>query len=110
VCLLPTVAVHLTEIQSKGEPFAINVVNELKDPYMWLSTSVVCSEELDHEAAFTPLSALAWNLSKWYKLCRWYIVCHPMSYLTEQLLPSPIRGEEPSGDLLVSLALFFSNL
>ena len=61
-------AVHLTEIRPKGEPFAINVVDELKDPEMWLSTSVVCTE-LGQKAAFTPPSALARNLSKRYKLC-----------------------------------------
>ncbi|KAH0836891.1 laccase [Lanmaoa asiatica] len=40
VCSLTTVVVHLTEILSKGDLFAINVVNELKDTEMWLSTSV----------------------------------------------------------------------
>jgi len=87
---LATVGVRLTEIQLKGEPFAINVVNELKDPEMWLSTSVVCTEQLDQKAEFTPSSALARNLSEWYKLCRWCIVCHAMSYHTEQLLPLSI--------------------
>ena len=45
MCSSATVSVHLTEIQSKGEGFAINVVNELTDPEMWLSTSVVCTED-----------------------------------------------------------------
>ncbi|KAH0826913.1 laccase [Lanmaoa asiatica] len=40
VCLLTTVVVHLIEIQSKGDRFSINVVNELQDSEMWLSTSV----------------------------------------------------------------------
>ncbi|KAH0826954.1 laccase [Lanmaoa asiatica] len=40
VCPLTTIAVHLTEIQSKGDRFVLNVVNELKDSEMWLSTSV----------------------------------------------------------------------
>jgi hypothetical protein len=69
VCSLATVAVYLTETHSKGESFAINVVNELKDPEMWLSTSVVRTEELDQKAALMPPSALARHLSKWYKLC-----------------------------------------
>ena len=87
------VAVHLTEIQSKGDLFAINVVNELEDSEMWLSTSVVCAEELDQKTAFTPPPALAWTLSEWYKLRRWCIICHAMSYHTEQLFPSPIRAD-----------------
>lgn len=69
VCLLAIVAVHMTETLSKGEEFAINVVNELKDPEMWLSTSVVCTEELDQKAPLIHPLALARHLSKRYKLC-----------------------------------------
>lgn len=69
MCSFTTVGVRLTEFQSKGEKFAINVVNDLKDPEMWLSTSVVRTQGLDPNAAFILPSALARNLSKRYKLC-----------------------------------------
>ena len=61
----------VTKGGSKGDLFAINVVNELEDSEMWLSTSVVCAEELDQKTAFTPPPALAWTLSRRDELCRW---------------------------------------